>query len=171
MKCLTLNECSDWLRERGIVEDPYSQDKGDDFCFQFEPPTNPRRLTAFTRELFDTFGEFSGALVVFTEWALYRPDEMSLVDSLRRGHGEHRALIDAPGHLFGPAEQAEAIAHCYLALMFGWTAYLYLPSARATVLFWEGALIDFWSADERLTESVRGAIQSYELRITSDDVV
>src|SRR5258706_14110022 len=101
MKCLTLKECSDWLRELDILEAPYSQEAAaDDFCFQFEPPTKPSRLTAFTRGLFDTFGEFSGALVVFTDWALYRPDEMALVDSLRRGHGERRALIDAPGHLF-----------------------------------------------------------------------
>jgi hypothetical protein len=172
MNCLTPNECSDWLRVLGIVESPYSQDAAvEDFCFQFEPPIKPSRLTAFTRNLFNTFGEFSGALVVFTDWALYRPDEMALIDSLRRGHGERRPLIDAPGHLFGSAEQAEAIAHCYLAVIFGWTAYLYLPSGAATALFWEGDLVDFWSADASLTQAVRGAIQAYELRITSDDVV
>src|SRR5947207_10215141 len=113
MKCLTPNECSDWLRGRGIVEAPYSRNSTGDFCFQFEPPIKPSRLTAFTRGLFDTFGEFSGALVMFTDWALYRPDEMALIDSLRREHGEHRLLIDAPGHLFfSSEEQDEAIAHC-----------------------------------------------------------
>jgi hypothetical protein len=81
---------------------------------------------------------------------LYQPDEMALFDSLRRGHGEHRALIDAPGHLFPAAEQAEAVAHCYLAVIFGWSAYLYLPSGAATVLFWEGDLVDFSSDDENL---------------------
>ncbi len=172
MKCLTSNECSEWLRERGIVEAPYSQDTAaEDFCFQFEPPREPNRLTAFTRALFDTFGEFDGALVVFTDWSVYHPDEMALIDSLRRGQGERRALIDAPGHLFSSAEQAEAIAHCYLAVMFGWTAYLYLSSATATVLFWEGDLLDFWSDDERLIKEVRGTVQTYELRVTSDDVV
>jgi hypothetical protein len=172
MKCLTPEECSDWLRERGIVEDPYSRDtSADDFCFQFEPPIKPSRLTAFTRGLFDTFGEFAGALVVFTDWALYRPDEMALVDSLRRGHGERRALIDAPGHFFSASEQDETIAHCYLAVMFGWTAYLYLPSGAATVLFWEGDLIDFWCGDEHLIQAVRATVQTYDLRITSDKVV
>jgi|SRR5215469_4031140 len=170
MKCLTSNECSNWLRERRVVEDPYSQDlSSDDFCLQFEPPMIPSRLTAFTRGLFDTFGEFPGALIVFTDWALYRPDEMALVASLRRGHGDCRPLIDAPGHLFSSSEQAEAIAHCYVALMFGWTAYLYLSSGAATVLFWEGDLVDFWSSDERLIQQMRATIQTYELRITSDD--
>lgn len=172
MKCLTPKECSDWLRERDIFEAPYSQEAAaDDFCFQFEPPTKPSRLTAFTRRLFGTFGEFSGALVVFTDWALYQPDEMALVDSLRRGHGERRDLIDAPGHLFTSAELAEAIAHCYVAVMFGWSAYLYLPSGAATIYFWEGDLVDFWSADESLIKAVREIIQTYELRITSDHVV
>jgi hypothetical protein len=60
-----------------------------------------------------------------------------------------------------------AIAHCYLAVMFGWTAYLYLPSKAATVLFWEGELVDFWSADEQLIQAVRATIQTYELRITN----
>jgi hypothetical protein len=162
--------CADWLQERGIVEDPYSQPTAtDNFCFQFELPVKASRLTAFTRWWFHTFGEFSGALFVFTDWALYRPDEMALVDSLRRGHGERRALIDAPGHLFSSAEQAEAIAHCYLSVMFGWTAYLYLPSGAATVLFWEGELVDFWSADRCLIQATRDTIQTYELRITSGD--
>ena len=78
MKCLTLKECSHRLRERDIVEDPYSQDKAArDFHLQFEPPTKPSHLTAFTRSLFDTFGEFPGALVVFTDWTLYHADEMA----------------------------------------------------------------------------------------------
>jgi len=68
MQCLTPNQCSEWLREHGIIESPYSRDEANDaFCLQFEPPEKPSRLTAFTRSLFDGFGEFPGALVVFTD--------------------------------------------------------------------------------------------------------
>jgi hypothetical protein len=95
---------------------------------------------------------------------------MALIDSLRRGHGEHRPLIDAPGHLFTPAEQAEAIGHSYLAVTFRWSAYFHLAPGAATVFFLEGDLIDFWSADEKLKQTVRGVIQTYELRLTSDHV-
>jgi hypothetical protein len=93
---------------------------------------------------------------------------MALVDSIRRGYGEQRWLIDAPGHLFGPAEQADAVGHCYLALMLGWSAYLYLASGTVTVLFWEGDLVDVWSADETLEYTIREVVQTYELRVTSD---
>ena len=169
MKCLTPTECSEWLRERGIIESPYSGDEPvKAHCIQFEPPANPRRLTAFTRALVATSGEFPGALVVFTDWSLYRADEMALVNSLRRGHGEHRWLIDAPGHLFESPEEAEAIGHCYLAVTFGWSAYLYLASGVATVFFWEGDLVDFWSSDESLTQAVLRVVREFDLRVTSD---
>ena len=169
MKSLTPNECSDWLRERHIIEAPDSHD-GPMVAhyFQFAPPAKPSRLTAFTRTLVGAFGEFPGALVVFTDWSLFCPDEMALVASLRRGHGEHRWLIDAPGHLFEPTEEAEAIGHCYLAMTFGWSAYLYLASGAATVNFWEGDLVDFWSRDESLTQTALGVVRSYELKITSN---
>jgi hypothetical protein len=118
--------------------------------------------------MFGEFSPFSRALVVFTDWPLYQPDEMALIDSLRRGHGEQRRLIDAPGHCFGLAEEAECIGHCYLAVTFGWSAYLYISSGAATVHFWEGDLVDFWSLDESLTQKVLSIVHSYELRVTSD---
>ena len=168
MQCLTPNQCSEWLRERGI-ESPYSREEANDvFCLQFEPPEKPSRLNAFTRSLFDGLGEFPGALVVFTDWALYRPDEMTLIDSLRRGHSEKRRLIDAPGHMFESTEKIDAIGFCYLAVIFGWSAYLYLASGAVTVLFWEGDLIAVWSSNEALPHTIREVGQMYELRVTSD---
>jgi hypothetical protein len=93
---------------------------------------------------------------------------MALVGSLRRGHNEERHLIDAPGHLFGPTEDAEAIGHCYLAVTFGWSAYLYLASGAVTVHFWEGDLVDFWSPHESLARTSLDLVRSFELRLTSD---
>src|SRR5207245_2304990 len=111
---------------------------------------------------------FPGALIVFTDWALYKPDEMALVQAIRRGHEERRWLIDAPGHLFEKSEENEAIGHCYLAAIFGWSAYLYLASGAVTMLFWEGDLVDVWCPEETLARALRKVVQSYELRITSD---
>jgi len=93
---------------------------------------------------------------------------MALIIALCRGCGEQRWLIDAPGHLFGPSEQSEAIGYCYLAVIFGWSAYLYLASGAVTVLFWEGDLTDVWSSDETLQRAIREVVQTYELRITGD---
>jgi hypothetical protein len=158
------------LRERGIIESPYSRKEANGaFCLQFEPPEKPGHLTAFTRSLFDGFGEFPGALLVFTDWDHYRPDEMTLIQSLRRGCGERRWLIDAPGHLFEVTEQTDAVGYCYLAVMFGWSAYLYLASGAVTIFFWEGDLIDVWSSDEALPGTIREIVRCFELRVTNDD--
>jgi hypothetical protein len=106
-------------------------------------------------------------LLVFNDWALYHSDEMAIVDCVRRGFSEQRPLIDAPGHFFGPTEEALAIGHSHLAVTFGWSAYLYLASGAASVLLWEGDLVDVWSPDESVTQRVLGVVQSYELRVTS----
>lgn len=131
---------------------------------QFEPPRSPRKLTAFTRQLFDTFGEFPGALLQFTDWETSNPDEMAMISSLRRSHGEQRWLIDAPGHLFSPTEAAEAIGHCYLAATIDWSFYLYLASGADTVYFWEGDLIDLFGFGK--SHEVHDLIKRFDLRVT-----
>ena len=88
MQCFTPTECSEWLRQRDIAEAPHGMP-----VLQFELPKEAGRIFAFARSLFLAFGDFPGGLLVFTDWALYRPDEMALIDSLRRGHGEPRPLI------------------------------------------------------------------------------
>jgi hypothetical protein len=163
MQCFTPSECSEWLRQRGITELPYATNR-QTMTLQFEPPRSPRKLVAFTRQLFDAFGEFPGALLQFTDWNTHHPDEMAMIGSLRRSHGEQRRLIDAPGHLFASAEAAEAISHCYVAAMFDWSAYLYLASGAGTVYFWEGDLIDLFGFDK--SHKVYDVIENYDVRIT-----
>ncbi|WP_211325541.1 hypothetical protein [Roseimicrobium gellanilyticum] len=135
------------------------------FRLQFEAPEYARAQSAVVRWLFRTFGKFDGALVVFSDWPLYEPDEMAIITGLRRGHGDRRNLIDAPGHLFGKHEEAEAIGHCYLALLFGWNVYLYLPSGAVTVQFWEGDLVDVWTGDKQLENSIREVAERFHLQI------
>lgn len=132
---------------------------------QFEPPRSPRKLTAFTRRLFDTFGEFPGALLQFTDWNTHNPDEVAIISALRHAHGEQRLLIDAPGHLFTSTEAAEVIGHCYLAGTFDWSAYLYLASGAGTVYFWEGCIIDVFGFDRTVNDNIREAIRSFGLRV------
>jgi hypothetical protein len=120
MVCFAEDECSDWLRARGIIESPYGKEEPLKCDYlQFAPPEKPGPIMAFTRRLFDAFGGFRGALLQFTDWGLYQEDEMELILSVRRCRGEKRWLIDAPGHYFTSTEQNEAIAHSYLAILFG----------------------------------------------------
>ena len=97
MQCLTSDQCSGWLRERGIQESPYSRSESrSELLLQFEASEKTRDPLTFTRVRFDAFGKFPGALVVFNDRSLCSPDEMALIQSLRRGSGEERWLAD-PG--------------------------------------------------------------------------
>ena len=67
-------------------------------------------------------------------WPFYQPDEMALIASLRRSHGELRWLIDAPGHVFGADERNELIGWIYLMECFGWDAYLFASPYHGKML-------------------------------------
>jgi len=92
---------------------------------------------------------------------------MAVMESLRRGHGEQRRLIDAPGHLFEATEKDEAIGHCYLAVIFHWTAYLYLASGAVTLLFWEGDLIDVWNPSKTMSPAIEEVVRKFELPVAA----
>lgn len=183
MKCLTAIECSNWLDLHGIVEAPYQATrKSSARYFQFRSPTESRVAMNLVRRLIGNQGEsvnelgrfegalgkFEGGLIAFKDWETYPPDMLRLITSIRQSHGEQRWLIDAPGHLFEAEEDADVISQCYLIIMFGWTAYLYLASKKAILLFWEGDLVDFWSPDEALFEEVKSLIKEEKLHITCE---
>ena len=169
MKCLCRSACSAWLNQRGIPEAPYERaGKSPGHYLQFTTPRTPSQIGALTRTLFEQIGAFPGALIVFTDWPTYYRDEMAIMNSLRRAHGETRPLIDAPGHEFTELEGPEAIGHCSLALGFQWSAYLYFASGTISVLFWEGDLVDVWGTDRKLMLDVRSFVREFKLQITSD---
>lgn len=181
MKCITKSECSEWLQQHGIVENPYgSRKKFSDKYLQFTTPDSAYSSMHLMRclignhsrydgdlEFFEgLLGEFEGALLVIEDWEAYPPDMMGIFTSLRHGHNDQRPLIDAPCHLFDVNEDAELVGQCSLILMYGWTAYLYLASDKATLLFWEGELVDFWTRDASIYREVKSIIQKLELRLT-----
>ena len=151
MRCLTKEECSEWLRQHNILESPYRNKETTDAYFQFKSPKASneqmylmRRLIGHRpkedngQEIGSILGEFEGALLVFLDWSCYSTDEMTLMTTLRSAHGEKRWLINAPGHLFSKDEDADLIGQSYLTLMFGWTAYLYLASKKLLCFFGKG---------------------------------
>ena len=45
---------------------------------------------------------------------------------------------------------------------------MYLASGLATVYFWEGDLVDFWTSDSRVAKKVDDVVEQYGLRITDN---
>ncbi len=168
MRCLTLEECSGWLHERGIKEVPYGRKLGrKERYLQFAPPTNGNR-GGLIGSLFGASDGFSGALMHLTDWAWDPEYEEDPIASLRSSAGETRPLVDVPGFVFDHGELTSAVDLGSIVLGRGWTSYVYLTSGVATFLFWEGALIDYWSTDQGLSKQLKAMLRGIGARIVHD---
>lgn len=148
MKTLTEDECSRWLVNHQIEEDPYGRlPYQAPWCNQFPIDTRPSRSSHICRRIVEIAEPFSKALLHITDWSLYQPDEMAVVSALRAAHDEQRWLINSPGHLFDASERDLLIGILSLVVFYGWTAYLYFDH-RTTFLCWEGELLDLWTFEQ-----------------------
>ena len=168
MQCLTPSESADWLRARsidGLREDGTPCVFGDHEVFA-AAPGDARAQQRLARDLVSWLGEFDSVLLWLTDWPFYQADEMALVSALRKSHGEHRMLIDAPGHVFAESERDELMGWVSLMMGFGWDGYLFAWPFRGSMF--QTSHEDFvWllSSDvERFTEA-RRIIREHELEI------
>ena len=147
MTMLTDTVCAEWLTTRGIAEAPHSRAGAALPHAKVRLPAKPLRQAAISRQLVATCEPFECALLQFTDWPFYKADEMAVLCGLRSLHGDSRPLIESPGHLFAAAERDLLIGMLSLAIYYGYSAYLYFDHG-ATVLCWEGDILDFWCSDE-----------------------
>jgi hypothetical protein len=164
MRCLTGPEQEQWLSKNELLGKPYGTDKAPANYIQFRAPIRLPQIQAFTHNLVDLFWPEREALVAVEDWGLYEPYEMLIVDALRGSHGEKRPLIEASGHCFDFTEKNELIALFSLTTAFNWTAYLYFPASKVTLLNWEGALFDFWSVRPGDLESISRVVGEFDLK-------
>jgi len=127
VKCITSSDCGEWLRAYDIeaLTENGSPCVIGDYEIFFSAPTLSRRQQNLSRDLSAWIGEFETALLWFSDWPFYKPDEMAMISRLREAHGERRGLIDAPGHLFDFGECDELVGWVWLAMAFGWDGYLF----------------------------------------------
>jgi hypothetical protein len=164
MTALPLEECKKWLAARGIDHDPYSRSGGSGYCHVTGAFTDLHRAHAFIRNLMAHGLKPSGeVLLEINDWPLYNEDEMAVVQAFRASFGEARDLIDARGHMFGPAELNPCIGLFNLTVMYGWSAYLYVPDPPLTVFNWEGEIFDFWSSQKELIEKAREMCHAHKI--------
>ena len=135
MQCLTPFEAAEWLRARriaGLCEDGSPNVFGDYEVFA-DAPKDARVQQRLARDLVSWVGDFESALFWLTDWPFYEADEMALISSLRGSHGEHRPLIEAPGHIFMERERDELIGWISLMMCFGWDGYLFTMPFRGSM--------------------------------------
>ena len=167
MQCLTENEISHWLRERGIPEAPYHQVPPTSFYLQFFTPPN-QSLSAFFRQYWALVIGGETALVHITDWGLYTASEMIPLMGIRALHSETRTLIDAPGHLLETHESETVISLMTLTTFFAWSSYWYSPSGHSILYNWEGDIFDFWTDDAAKMEMMKRLLVDFDLRETTE---
>ncbi|PYO56087.1 MAG: hypothetical protein DMD83_16230 [Candidatus Rokuibacteriota bacterium] len=161
MKMLTEKTCSEWLATKSVPQAPYSQRKrAVPFYEQVKLPAEALRQTAVARQLVASCEPFGSALLQFTDWPFYKPDEMAVLCGLHTLHGDSRPMIESPGHVFDVAERDLLIGMLSLAMHYGYSAYVYFDHG-ATLLCWEGGMLDFWCSDELRATEVRRVLRTH----------
>ncbi len=156
MRILTREECSAWLVSHSIVEEPslraHQVACPSPFYDQVNLPRDARKQSRIAKKLVPIARPYGAAVLQFDDWVFYTPDEMAVIQAIRRAHGETRLLIDAPNHLFGPDEEDLLVGMSSLAMFYAWRAYLYFDHGTS-FYFWEGEKLDLFAYNE--TQYVR----------------
>src|SRR5262245_12746362 len=106
MRTLRRQECSEWLVANSIPEAPYDRPtQTARFYERALVPVPPLEQAALVRQVISGCEPFNVALLQFTDWPFYKPDEMAVLCGLRALHGDPGHLIETPGHLFESAER------------------------------------------------------------------
>ncbi len=166
MKTLTEGESSDWLRARGIVEDPYGRalSWGQFYC-QLRLPASYAKVAA-VRALVSSSLQSQVALLRFVDWQPEPYDQMAVVESVRALYGDRRQLLDSPAHCFAADEQTLLIGLATLLVFYCWSAYLYVEGGP-TLYLWEGEIVDAWATEPVQMSRIEAAASSLGLKETS----
>ena len=127
MHCLTRDQCISWVVTNDIngIDENGEPSVVGEHGIRFRAPVKAREIERLSSDMVHWVGRYEQALLWVTDWPFYLPEEMALVQALRRSHQDSRQLIDAPGHLFDWTELEELGGWVTLTLAWGWDAYLF----------------------------------------------
>ena len=80
---------------------------------------------------------------------------MPLFSRFRQAFGEHRPLIEAPGHLVAPDEIEDGVSILTTALLFHWDCHVLTSSGRDVVFVSHDEFGWFGSRDASVAGSIR----------------
>ena len=160
MRILTPEECQSWCGERNIplresgwirpdigaetphvVEVPYPADSGAKVS-----------LARFLLSLVEPGPE---TLLLIDDWAVWPSSQhMPLFTRFREAFGEHRPLIEAPGHLVTAADMDDAVSIVATSLLFIWDCYGISSSGHDIFYFSHDEFCYFASSDPSVAARV-----------------
>ena len=160
MRILTPEECQSWCGERNIplresgwirpdigaetshvVEVPYPDDSGAKVS-----------LARFLLSLVEPDPE---TLLLIDDWDVWPSSQhMPLFTRFREALGEHRPLIEAPGHLVTAADMDDAVSIVATSLLFIWDCYGISSSGHDIFYFSHDEFCYFASSDPSVAARV-----------------
>jgi hypothetical protein len=94
-------------------------------------------------------------LIWLGDWAVWpSAQHMPLFSRFRQAFGEHRPLIEAPGHLVTPDEIEDGVSILTTSLLFLWDCHVLTASGRDVVFVSHDGFGWFSSRDASVASSV-----------------
>jgi len=187
MKCLTLVECQQRLAPSGvsISEHGYfifpKRQGSAPYVIKTDLPIGASKLMWFFSALVDWLPNGCNRMLWLSKWLTYPPDQVVVFEKLRRGCGELRHIVEAPGHLFVSStyENYEGKSDCdveedgilaamlLLMVSFDWEGYLVADNSDDRILIGDEYL-EFCSVDILRIQRIIKIAKSYKLKYESN---
>jgi hypothetical protein len=142
MRFLTYAESADWCSKRGYptrqrggrLVRPEPDIQAPEFQrVEFALPTDSGQKVSLAPFLHGLLTPSPELLIWLGDWAVWPSSQhMPLFSRFRQALGEHRPLIEAPGHLVTPDEIEDAVSILTVSLLFFWNCHL-LTASVATL--------------------------------------
>jgi hypothetical protein len=142
MRFLNPAECVSWCEKHGYPAGhragrtvPIADKKPTGFDFaEFSIPADSGAKAAFAKFLISLIMPTPETLLWLDEWSVWPSSQhLPLFTRFRAAFGEHRPLIDAPGHLVSSSEIEDATSILVVALEFVWDCHLLSASGQEAV--------------------------------------
>jgi hypothetical protein len=164
MRFLTYAESGDWCSRRGYpirqreghIVGPEPDIQAHEFPrAEFVLPIDSGRKVWLARFLYGLVDSSPELLIWLGDWGVWPSSQhMPLFSRFRQAFGEHRPLIEAPGHLVAPDEIEDGVSILTMSLFFLWDCHLLTASGRDVVFVSHDELGWFGSRDVSVTGSV-----------------
>jgi hypothetical protein len=140
MRFQTEQECEQWCLDRGHL--PPSRMRGRQWpdryvCHDFSLPKDAQARVSLCRTLWSVSGDFvtGERLLWLDEWGVWPSGEHpALFTTWRAAFGETRSLMEAPGHLVEPHQDADGLSVLVVASLFLWDCWMYLETGLIVMI-------------------------------------
>ena len=173
MRFLTFAESADWCarhsyptRQReGYIVRPEPDITIDELeRVEFALPKDSGRKVWLATFLYGAADQSLELMIWLGDWAVWPScQHMPLFTRFREAFGEHRPLIEAPGHLVTPDEVEDGISILTTSLLFFWDCHLLTASGRDVLFVSHDEIGWFGSRDASVASAVRQQLKDADI--------